>query len=342
MMIEDIMSLEDQFLHCRSLYNSQKDKTAKAARDAKAELERLIQSVDMSEGQVAQLRKAKSGDRLNLNLPEDDAKCADLKKLLFVNTQISLAHSIMQTLLARDATWQCADFLEVPDEQQMAARVEIYQQAIRLLFAMEMAFREAACIESKFFAPIWEASVNIIKNYSKTCLGGTAAGGLLGALGGAGVVHFHIGWQALLASLCGEASALSGAIVGGVAGVLICGAIVALIALYEHAKGKKNTDAAADLCDMKDKISKIADKGLNVDELIQLEDLFSKAFKDPVRLALDESCPICLMHFRADGGSESERAIKAPNCQGNHMVHRRCLRDWQFQSGDDTCIICRQ
>jgi hypothetical protein len=342
MMIEDIMSIEDQFLHCRSLYNAQKGKTARAAQDAKAELERLIDSLDMSERQVAQLRKAKSGDSLNLNLPEDDAKCADLKKLLFVNTQISLAHSIMETLLARDFAWDHADFLKAPDEQQMAARVPIYQQAIRLLFAMEMAFREAACIESKFFAPIWEASVNIVKTYPKTCLGGIAAGGLLGALGGAGVVSLHIGWRALLVSLCGEASALSGAIVGGVAGVVICGAAVALVALYQHAKGEKSTDAAADLRDMKEKIAKIADKGLNVDELIQLEDLFSKAFKDPVRLALDEYCPICLMHFVADGGNESERAIKTPNCQGNHMVHRRCLRDWQFQRGDDTCIICRQ
>lgn len=331
--------MADQMDVCKECYDKQKVKTSRAARIAKTELDNLIEAASIPE---AQLRGGKCGSAPNFNMPDDEQELANVKKLLFVNAQVSVAQSILQSLVAQDATWEHSDFLSEPTEAEQNVRIGHYQKASHLLSSMEKAFVQAAAIESKFFGPIWKASMDILKAYPETCAAGVGAGGLLGALSGGGLVTLNIGFRSFLISLFGEAGVLSGALVGGIAGVILAGSVVALIAIYQRSKRSQEEMEVEDLRLMKQRIAKIATQELCQSDLVELEDLFSKAFYQPMKLAVDAFCPICLDHFRADGGNNSERAIKAPNCQGEHMVHQKCLRDWQWQSGCDRCVLCRQ
>jgi len=334
------MSTTEHLNVCKEFYEKQKQTTSRAAKNAKIELQNLIQTASIPE---TLLRSAKPGSPPNFEMPEDPKELADVKKLLFLNTQVALAESIITSLFAQHATWERRDFLNTPTEVEERARIGYYQKANQLLQVMEDSFTEVVCVNSKFFGPIWKASLDIIKTYPKTILKGVGAAGLVGALAGSGLVPLHVGFRALVAMVFGEASALGGALVGGVVGVIAAGAIVAIIALHQRQQRTETEVEAEDLRLMKERIARIAEQDLAQDDLTELEDLFDKAFREPLRLARDdEHCPICLEHFVANGGSKAERAIKAPNCAGNHMVHRKCLQDWQRQSGSGLCILCRQ
>lgn len=333
------MSVSDQYSVCRAAYGLQKERTKRAAQNAKSELDRLAQTVNIPK---ESLEGAKDG-ALNLQLPENEQELADAKKLLFMNTQVGLAQSILQNLLAQDAVWENQDFLYSPSEEQQQTRIEFYQPACKLLRSMELAFNEAAAIESSLFGPVWQASMDILKAHPKTCAGIVGGAGLLGALSGSGLVKLHIGFRGLVAYIVGgEATAASGALIMGMGAVVAVGAVIAIIALYQRSQISKDEAVAEELRAMKEKIKKIAQQELRHTDLLELDDLFSKAFHQPMRLALDEYCPVCHDHFRADGGNSAERAITSPNCVGDHMVHQKCFREWQLKSGSDSCIICRQ
>lgn len=337
-----VMTTTEHLNICKEYFEVRKKATSQAAKNAKIELQNLIQTANIPE---TLLLSAKPGSPANFEMPEDPGELADVKKLLFLNTQVSLAESIITSLFAQCAAWERRDFLNTPTDDEEQLRIAYYQKANELLRIMELSFKEVLCVDSKFFGPIWKASLNIIKTYPERCLGAVGAAGLLGALAGSGLVPLHIGFRALLTCVFGEATALSGALAGGVLGVIVAGAIVAIIALRQRRQRTETDVEAEDLRLMKQRIARIAGQDLNLaqGDLIQLENLFDKAFRDPLRLARDdEHCPVCLDHFVANGGSNAERAIKAPNCQGNHMVHRKCLQDWHRESGCGACIICRQ
>eukprot|EP00930_Biecheleria_cincta_P094150 TRINITY_DN849_c0_g1_i1.p1 TRINITY_DN849_c0_g1~~TRINITY_DN849_c0_g1_i1.p1 ORF type:complete len:344 (-),score=80.10 TRINITY_DN849_c0_g1_i1:234-1265(-) len=332
-------SIERQFETCRAQYAGQKGRTMRASQDANKELKRLLQAVHVPE---ELLRGAKDGSPPNFEMPENAAELADVKKLLFMNTQVSLAKSILENLLAQDSAWESADFVNEPTEEQKTKRIAHYQTACRLLEAMQRAFEDAAGIDSSLFGPVWQASIDILKEYPKACFGGVGAAGLVGALAGGGHVSLHIGFRAFLTATFGEATLGTGALAGGLAGVVIGGVVIGLIVLYQRWTKNKEEADAEELRVMKQKIAKIGQQELSQKELLELEDLFIKAFQRPMNLARKDVCPICLDHFRADGGNSAEWPIKAPRCVGDHMVHQKCLRTWQWKSADDTCILCRQ
>lgn len=331
--------IDEQFRVCQVAYAGQKASTMKAAQVANKELERLMQVVDIPE---ELLDCTKNGAAPNVDMPEDEKELADVKKLLFMNTQVSLAKTILETLLAQDAAWDSRDFLSEPSEDEMKKRIVHYQTASRLLYSMQCAFYEAAALDASFFGPVWKASFDILKTYPKTCLGGVGAVGLLGALAGGGYVSLHIGFRSFLIALFGDASVATGALVGGIAGVVGGAAVIGLIVLYQRKQRSQEQMDAEEVREMKARIAKISERQLSPDDLLELEKLFRNVFHAPLKLARTDICPICHEHFLADGGNNAEYAIKAPRCQGNHVVHQKCLREWQWRSGSDSCIICRQ
>jgi len=333
-------SIESHFDACQRGYADQKTKTTQAAQRANRELERLTQAVDVPEDL---LRGVKNGNSVNFELPEEEKELANVKKLLFMNAQVSLAKSILTSLLAQDAAWEQKDFLSEPNEEEQRKRIDHYQTATRLLKSMQHGFDDAAAIDSSYFGPVWKAYVNILNTYPKSCLWGVGAFGLLGGLAGAGHVSLNIGFRGFLIALFGEASFMSGAFVLGSAAGIVAGAVLlSAIWFYQCWTRNKEVEEAEEVRAMKKKIASIAEKELSTKELLELEDLFSKVFHQPVNLARSTMCPICHEHFRADGGNSHERALKAPRCQGNHWCHQKCLRTWQFHSGSDACVICQQ
>jgi len=277
-------------------------------------------------------------------MPENEQELADMKKLLFMNTQVSIAKSILSNLLAQDAAWDNCDFFSEPTVEQKKTRIDHYQTACKLLYSMQLAFGEAAAIDSSLFGPVWQKSVDVLKAYPKTCLGVIGTAGLAGALTGAGYVNLYIGFKAFLTATFGKATLATGAFVGGLAGVVATGALIAIITLYQRWSMSKEEADVEELLAMKARISKIAQQELSQKDLLELDDLFRKAFHQPMTLARNEHCPICLEHFRADGGNTAEYAVKAPGCTGNHLVHQKCLLSWCLSSCDANaaCVICRQ
>merc|ERR1712080_621336 len=116
--------------------------------------------------------------------------------------------------------------------------------------------------------------------------GGVGAAGLLGALSGAGIVSLNVGYRAFLAYLFGEAgvTAASGALVGGTAAIIVGGAIIGILALYQRRSRSHEEIEAEDLRLVKERIAKIAQTGARLGELDELENLFSTAFYQPMKL----------------------------------------------------------
>jgi len=332
---------KENFLHCKDVYVAQKKETLQAIKILKAELENLMKFINIPE---EKLQNVTIGKDVEFNMPENEMELAAVKKLLFVNTQVSIAQAVLQNFIAQDASWELREYIYTDDltEEEMQTRTKYYQKAAKLLSAVAGSFMESAFIDSKYFVPIWKASVDIIKAYPKSCLGAVGVAGLIGALSGEGLVILHMGFRAFLIAVFGESSALYGALVGGAAGIIIGACVVGLIAIHQRRTRSKDEAEANDLRLMRERIAKIAAKELQLNDLVELDNLWTKVFCQPMKLALDVCCPICHEHFRAAGGTYLERAVHTPNCTGNHMVHWSCQQAWQCESGSDTCVICRQ
>ena len=61
------------------------------------------------------LRNVTCGKDVDFEMPEDETELAAVKKLFFVNTQVSIAQAVFQSLIAQDATWEYREYLYADD-----------------------------------------------------------------------------------------------------------------------------------------------------------------------------------------------------------------------------------
>jgi len=342
-MLGDEYSLEDQFRLCRDEYAGQKQLTIRAAQQANRELERLLSHVQLPEQFVSSM---KSGTNDMTDIPEGKENMPEVKKLLFINTQVHVAKSILDNLLAQDVAWDSTDFLGEPDDDTKRKRIGHYQAAAHIMVSIEVSFRHAVGIDTNLFSVVWTAYKESMATLSEHPLivGGAVGGAaVLGALVGGGVVTLHVGFKAMLISIFGKATFLEGALVGGVAGLILAGIVVGVIHMYQQCNRSHEEKEAAELSAAKERIAKICQQDVQFSraDLDSLQELFEKAFQRPVMISQEHECAFCLEHFPADGGDNRSKPVKAPRCRGHHMLHAHCLEQWVRSSHDDRCIVCR-
>lgn len=339
-------SLEDKLAESSDGFGFHLKSLNKVARKAKVELLKLVEDNNRLLG--PQFDLAKSSAEPNYGFAEacSETERAELHKIFFMSSQVAVAEAVTEQLWAQHAAW--ASNFDVPDTQTQEDQLQFYDEATKLLRSMEQSFHDVVLIDSKLFGQALKASMELLYTHPKI-LGGIVGGGaVLGALAGAGALHLHMGIHAFLVGLFGSstgAAATGGALLGGVAGLLVGAVAVGTLLVYEHSKKTPTDKHAEDLKNMKKRISQIAKKDKFISrDLTELHNLFDKAFCQPMVMALeDKECPVCFGHFPADGGKDSECPMKSPNCEGNHMVHRRCLHTWQqsYLGSDMRCIMCR-
>lgn len=335
--------LADRWAAGSDVFGSSLQSLTKNARKAKVELLKLVEDNNRLLG--SQFDVAKSIAEPNWTFAEacTEQERAELHKIFFMSSQVAAAEAVIAQLSAQQAAWNSS--FDTPDVQTQEEQLQFYEEATKLLRSMQQSFADVVRIDSKLFGPIWKASMELVKTHPKT-LGGIVGGGaLFGALAGAGALHLHIGFHGFLVAMFGSGAGacVGGALLGGVAGLLVGAVIVGTIVVYEHSKKTPTDKRAEELKNMKERISQIAKKDKFIShDLTELRNLFDNAFCQPMVMALkDMECPVCLDHFPADGGTDSECPMKSPNCEGNHMVHRKCLHAWQQQCGNMRCIMCR-
>jgi len=340
---------EYQYKSAQVQYELMFNETTASAKHAKVQMDSLVEAT-----------REKFGDRLERGMKEGGAVSFDsesglteeeqgqVSKLLFMAGQVSLAEALIKELVSQKAAWEVRDFMNTPDASEYAGRTLHLEKATGLLQTLDLSFRHVTILDPNKFAPIFEASWNIIKTHPKLCAGAVVVPGLVGGVGGVYGLG-GIGFRAFLTWLFGDATALGGAAikcargaaVGGLAGFALGAIFIGLVIVYQRHHSRSAPDQ--ELKDMKAKIQEIAKRDLILKDLDELEDLFNKAYSQPMQQAVcDETCLVCLAHFPPGGENRDERPIKSRNCQGYHWLHRKCLMEWQAASGNDRCVYCRQ
>jgi len=320
------------------MYREQLDTTARLARQVQDEKDRLERAYRQGHPEV-----------------DKETEDAELEKLKFISGQVAAAQQIVNMLVANDAFHTSQDFIRAPSPEELAMRNRFYGEVYHLLVTMEQSFRLVLCLDTLSFKRVFANFRSFMEEhpaFTKVLGGG---GMVLGGLAGSGVhgliwTHGILG-LGLHSSLNLAFGPVGAVIAGGAAGAL-CGLVpgVAMLELlkYRHAGVDSSAVQKDERKKLREKLLRTMEealqkKGLTADSIIELTTLFHDHFNVPMLRALDgDCCPICLEGFPASGGNRGEQVTKAPNCAGNHLVHRECYLKWVGRSGSDACVICRQ
>lgn len=329
-------------------YMAQMKETSAAGRMTSKEFDLLLDKHKGTVGDVLNVAGDDCGSfQFGDNVSEEDR--AEIKKLFFLSGQVHASQNIIVALTSQEAVWQQREFITTTTLEEALRQQEFYEHATNILQTFERAFNNAACLPSSVFGAVFNEYIGYLENHATEIAMGTVPMAGIGALAGTTPVPgavglaLHVGFKSFLISTFGYSSVFLGAIVGGLAALVGAGIIVGMMVIYQRCTMTSSEAEAENLRLTRQRISDISKKTIDIEALKKLQNLFEDAFYKPMQLPLEDIvCPICLDHFPADGGNSSERPSKAPNCQGEHMVHRKCLHMWQSASGRISCVMCRQ
>jgi len=320
------------------MYREQLDTTARLARQVQEEKDRLETAYRQSHPEVCQ-----------------ETEDAELEKLKFISGQVAAAQQVVDMLVANDAVHTSKDFRRAPSPEELAIRNRFYREAYHLLVTIEQSFRVVLRLDTLSFKRVYKQFRSLIEEhpvFTKVFGGGGAVVGGLAGAGVHGLIWPHgilgLGLHRPLNLAFGRVGAVA---VGGAAGALI--GLVLGFAMLEVLKWflPAGVDSSVVQNDEREELRQelqhmmdaLRQKDLTADSIIELTTLFQEYFNVPMLRALDgDCCPICLEGFPASGGNSREQVTRAPNCAGNHLVHRECNLKWVGSSGSDACVICRQ
>jgi len=320
------------------MYREQLDTTARLARQVQEEKDRLETAYRQGHPEV-----------------DKETEDAELEKLKFISGQVAAAQQIVNMLVANDAFHTSKDFIRAPSPEELAMRNRFYQEVYHLLVTIEQSFRVVLCLDTLSFKRVFANFRSFMEEhpaFTKVLGGG---GIVLGGLAGAGVhglIWSHgilgLGLHRPLNLAFGRVGAVTvGGAAGALSGLVLGFAMLELLSLFWHAGVDSSAVQKDERKELREELQRtmeaLQQKGLTVDSIIELTTLFQEYFNVPMLRALDgDCCPICLEGFPASGGNSREQVTKAPNCAGNHLVHRECYLKWVGRSGSDACVICRQ
>lgn len=235
--------------------------------------------------------------------------------------------------------------LEAQEEKlaQAKRRGRLFDELTSLLQTLERSFDRVQRIPALTFKRLCDSMESEWKKFREgcvmvdhpvKCVASGSAGSALGCVGGALATSFTVA---------------SGAVVGGVVGILVAAMLLDLAYLekYELDAGVSDFESVRNsfTLQLDHLLLRLQrEEAPSLGALSALRRTLDRCFMRPLFMpAESDLCIVCQEPFEALGDEDpGAGAVRAPMCEGDHFLHRRCHVRWVQSSCDVRCMVCRQ
>lgn len=219
----------------------------------------------------------------------------------------------------------------------------LYDELTSLLQTLEASFDRVQRIPATTFKRLCDSMEStwaklregcVMVDHPVKCVASGSAGGALGCVGGA---------------LASSLTVASGAVIGGVVGMLAAAVLLDLAYMekYELDTGVMDFESARNsfMLQLDNLLQRLqSEEDPSPAALQALRRTLDRCFMRPLFMPAEgDLCVVCQDPFPAVGDEDpGSGAVRAPLCEGDHFLHRKCHVRWVQSSCDVRCMVCRQ